>query len=93
MAVLGAAQAILSGAASRRAASQQLEGVTDRLAALESSDEAEARVLVELAEQVQTLSAASAAQVAQQRRVMVISFAGLALGLIALAVALLTRFL
>ena len=89
--VIKAAEALLSGATSRRAAAasaQQLQSAADRIAALEKNDEATAQLLVELAGQLQSLTQALELQAARLRRLTVIAVASAAAAVAALIVAL-----
>ena len=69
-----AAEALFSSASARRAAAtsnRQLQGVTERLAALEKDDEATAQLLVQLTEQVQALTRAAEIQATRVRWLLV----------------------
>lgn len=71
---LKAAESLLSGASARRAAAtsaRQLQGVTERLAALEKDNEATAQLLVQLTEHVQTLTHAAEVQATRFRWLLV----------------------
>lgn len=86
-----AAEALLSGVTSRRAmaeSAQQLQSAADRIAALEKNDEATARLLVQLAGQIQSLTQALDLQAARLRRLTVIAVASAAAAVAALIVAL-----
>ena len=86
-----AAEALLLGVTSRRAASaseQQLQSAAERISALEKNDEATAQLLVQLAGQIQSLTQALELQAARLRRLTVIAVASAAAAVAALIVAL-----
>jgi hypothetical protein len=89
--VIKAAEALLSGATSRRAAAasaQQIQSAADRIAALEKNDEATAQLLVQLAGQIQSLTQVVELQAARHRRLAVIAVASAAVAVVAVIVAL-----
>jgi hypothetical protein len=91
IAALRAAEALLSGAAARRAAAasdQRMQSATERLAALEKDSEATAQLIVQLTEQIEALARTTDTLASRLRWLLVATIVSVILGSIALIVAL-----
>ena len=88
--IVRAADALLSGGKGGASASQ-LRSLTDRLAALEQHDRADAELLKQIADQVQVLATATAVLAARLRWVLILAIVSFSFAVLALVTAMVRR--
>lgn len=93
-AIAKAAETLLSGATARkgdRASANALQGLMDRMAALEKHDQADAELLKQVTDQVQALTTASEVLAARLRWLLALGIVASAVAALALVVAIASR--
>jgi len=86
-----AAEALLSGARARKAplaASEEFQNLASRIEALEKHDQADAELLTQIADQIDTLTTATEVLAARQRWLLAIGIVSAVLAVVALVLAI-----